>query len=68
MAITLARKQREERAAVLQELREDWIQMRKAVQSNRPEAVLWRLQRVQQAKGMHQLTLPEMLVASDVIR
>ncbi len=68
MAIHVMRRQRVDRTVAMRELREDWWQLRKAVQAQRPEAVLWRLQRVQKTKGMHRLTLAEMLVGSGTIR
>lgn len=68
MALTIPRRQRVERALVLSLVGQDWWQLRRAAEAKRPEAVLWRLQRVQQSKGMHQLTLPEMLVASGSVR
>jgi len=68
VAITLARRQHEDRMLLLKQVREDWWQVHRAVRSNRPEAVIWRLQRLEQTRCMHALTLPELLVASGSIR
>ncbi len=68
MAITVASRQREERGVLMQQLREEWWQLRRAVQANRPEAVTWRLQRIEKSKAMHKLTLAELLVAGGSIR
>lgn len=67
MAVHVAPKQRLDRAEAIEQVREEWGQIRKAVAANRPEAVLWRLQRVHQARGMHKLTLAELLVAGGTI-
>ncbi|MBA2364766.1 MAG: hypothetical protein H0V86_14670 [Chloroflexia bacterium] len=53
---------------LLKQVREDWWQVHRAVRSNRPEAVIWRLQRLERTRCMHALTLPELLVASGSIR
>ena len=68
MAITVASRQREERGVLMQQLREEWWQLRRAVQANRPEAVTRRLQRIEKSKAMHKLTLAELLVAGGSIR
>ena len=67
MAVHVARKQRLDRAEAIEQVREEWGQIRKAVAANRPEAVLWRLQRVRQVKGTHKLTLAELLVGGGTI-
>ena len=64
MAVTVARKHKEERGVLMRDLQQEWRQLRKAAQAHRFDAVLWRLGRVRQAKGMHQLTLAELLVGS----
>ena len=68
MTISLIRRHRVDRAIALQQIREDWWQLRRAVESKRPDTVVWRLQRVHQTKGMHKLTLPELMVASGTVR
>ncbi|MDP9382812.1 MAG: hypothetical protein M3Q29_22250 [Chloroflexota bacterium] len=70
MAVMVSRGQRhvEERALLLRHVRDDWRQLRQAVNAKRPQAVMWRLHRVQQTKGMHRLSLAEMLVASGCVR
>ena len=68
MAITLARRQYEDRMMLLKQVRDDWWHVHRAVRSNRPEAVIWRLQRLKRTKDLHALTLPELLVASGAVR
>ena len=68
MAVQAARKQRVERAQAIREAREEWWALRKAVEAERGDAVIWRLQRLQKAKGMHRLTLAELLVAGGTVR
>ncbi len=68
MAITVASKHREDRGLLMQQLREEWWQLHRAVLAKRSDAVIWRLQRLQKTKGMHKLTLAEMLVASGSVR
>ncbi len=53
---------------LMQQLREEWWQLHRAVLAKRPDAVIWRLQRLQKTRGMHKLTLAEMLVASGSVR
>ncbi len=67
MAVSIVRKPSVERALVLEQVRQDWKQLHKAAEAKRSEAILWRLQRLEKAKGMHQLTLAEMLVASGAV-
>ncbi len=68
MAITLARRQQEDRMMLLKQVRDDWWQVHRAVRANRLEAVIWRLQRLERTRVLHALTLPELLVASGSIR
>ena len=65
---TTIQRQGVERTLAIRELREDWRLLAKAVKAGRPEAVLWRLRRVQQTRGMHGITAAEMLVASGAVR
>lgn len=67
MAVHVERRQRLDRAEAIEQVRQEWGQIRKAVAANRPEAVLWRLQRVRQAKGTYNLTLAELLVGGGTI-
>ena len=68
MVISIIRRHRLDRAIAMQQIREDWWQLRRAAEARRPDTIVWRLQRVQQTRGMHKLTLPELMVASGTVR
>jgi hypothetical protein len=68
VSVGAARSYGDERGAAIRGVREEWRQLRRATEAGRPEGVMWRLDRIRQAKRMHNLTLAELLVASGCIR